>query len=193
MNFEEARAYILERLKSELRPDLYYHSLQHTVDVMESAIRIGKKEGVNDHEMLLIKTAALYHDAGMLHAYDGHEEASVNIVEATLPEYGFIRADIDQINSMIMSTKLPQDPHSKLEMVLCDADLDYLGREDFFMISHRLKMEWSDRGFKQTLREWYRGQITFLTNHRYWTKSAIDLRRPGKIKNLREIEALFST
>jgi predicted HD phosphohydrolase len=163
------------------------------VDVLESAIRIGKLEGMSGHDLLLLKIAALYHDAGMLLAYDGHEEASVGIVDSVLPEYGFKLADITRINNMIRATKLPQKPHNIMEMVLCDADLDYLGRDDFFMISHRLKLEWHERGFKQTLKEWYFGQIDFLSNHKYFTKSAIDLRRPKKIKNLREVEALFVT
>ena len=33
------------------------------------------------------------------------------------------------------ATKIPQTPLTKLEEIICDADLDYLGREDFFEIS----------------------------------------------------------
>lgn len=192
MNFEESRLYIIDRLQSELRPNLYYHCLDHTLDVLESAIRLAKLEMVGEHGMMLIKTAALFHDSGMLYAYNGHEEASVRLANAVLPGYGFSGDDIAAIKGMIMATKLPQSPDNKLEQILCDADLDYLGREDFFMISHRLKLEWHERGQVQTLRDWYHGQIDFLSNHTYFTDSAKKLRRKKKIDNLNEIKALFS-
>ncbi len=192
MNFEESRLYVIDRLQSELRPNLYYHCLNHTLDVLESAIRLAKMEMIGEHEMMLIKTAALYHDAGMLYAYDGHEEASVRLANSVLPGFGFSEKDISIINGMIRATRLPQTPNNKLEQILCDADLDYLGRDDFFMISHRLKLEWHERGQAQVLRDWYHGQIDFLSNHFYFTDSAKKLRRQKKIDNLNEIKALFS-
>lgn len=192
MNFEESRLYIIDRLQSELRPNLYYHCLNHTLDVLESAIRLAKMEMIEEHERMLIKTAALYHDSGMLYAYDGHEEASVRLANSVLPGFGFSEKDISTINGMIMATRLPQTPNNKLEQILCDADLDYLGRDDFFMISHRLKLEWHERGQIQVLRDWYHGQIAFLSNHFYFTDSAKKLRRQKKIDNLNEIKALFS-
>jgi len=192
MNFEEARSYILERLSTELSPGLFYHSLEHTLDVLESAIRIAKKEQFTGSDMLLIKTAALYHDAGMLLTYDGHEKASAEIARSVLPGFGYSAKQIAAVEGMIMATQLPQNPQNKQEEVLCDADLDYLGRDDFFMISHRLKQEWHIRGHQQSLKEWYIGQIAFLSNHVYFTDSAKQLRRPKKIDNLDQIKALFS-
>lgn len=192
MNFEGARSYVLDRLRSELKPNLYYHCLQHTVDVLESAIRLAKMEMVSEEELILLKTAALYHDSGMLFAYDGHEEASVRLASSVLPGFGYSEQDIEKVNGMIMATKLPQNPQNKAEQILSDADLDYLGREDFFMISHRLKLEWSDRGLKQTLKEWYVGQVEFLSNHSYYTASAKKTRREKKLDNLQQIEALLS-
>jgi len=192
MNFEDARSYILERLSTELNPNLFYHTLDHTLDVFESAIRIAKKENIPENDIPLIKTAALYHDSGMLVTYDGHESASVDIAQRVLPGFGYSVQQMEVIKGMIMATKLPQNPHNKLEKVLCDADLDYLGRDDFFMISHRLKQEWHVRGHQQSLKEWYNGQIAFLSSHVYFTESAIELRRPKKIDNLNQIKALFT-
>lgn len=192
MNLEEARSYILERLSTELNPNLFYHTLEHTLDVLEAAMRIAKKENITGDETLLIKTAALYHDSGMLVTYDGHESASVDIACSVLPGFGYSANQIEAVKGMIMATKLPQNPHNKLEEILCDADLDYLGRDDFFMISHRLKQEWHVRGHQQSLKEWYHGQIAFLSNHVYFTDSAIQLRRPKKIDNLNQIKALFT-
>jgi len=192
MEYELAKEYIVDRLDKELSPSLYYHSLSHTFDVYESATRLARMENLSTHDLRLLQTAAFYHDSGMLMTYDGHENASIEIVNEVLPGYNYNNEDIHKINQMIMATKLPQNAHSKLEKIICDADLDYLGRDDFFLIAHRLKLEWLERGTKHTLRQWYEGQIKFLEQHRYFTQSAKQLRLEKKKQNLKEIWELFN-
>lgn len=192
MDFELAKQYIIRRMERELDSTLYYHSLNHTNDVYNSATRLAEMEGVNSDDLKLLQTAACYHDSGMLITYKGHEKASTQIAAEVLPEYNYSIEEIEIVNKMIMATKLPQNADSHLEKIICDADLDYLGRDDFFMIAHRLKLEWKERGSDNTLREWYEGQIQFLENHRYFTESAKSLRLKKKKQNLKEIRELFS-
>ena len=92
---------------------------------------------------------------------------------------------------MIVTTKLPQSASTFLEKILCYADLDYLGREDFFMIAHQLKYEWNIMNIRHTtLREWYELQIIFLENHQFFTKSARKLREEKKAENLKQVKEL---
>jgi uncharacterized protein len=192
MDFEGVKKYILNKLEHELKPNLYYHDIQHTLDVYRSAERIAALENVTQNEDYLIKTAALFHDSGMLRTYTGHEEASCQIATETLPGFGYDKHDIDVVCKMIMTTKLPQSATDKPEMIICDADLDYLGREDFYMISHRLKLEWNLLGVNPTtLREWYELQVKFLEEHRFFTKAAIESRDQGKQRNLEQIKELI--
>lgn len=192
MNFEGAKIFILRKLKEELKPTLYYHDIDHTLDVYHSTERIVRLEKVSPEESILVKTAALYHDSGMLRTYTGHEEASCNIARETLPRFDFSARQIDLICDMIMTTKLPQSASKKLEMIICDADLDYLGREDFYMISHRLKLEWNLLNVNPTsLKEWYELQVKFLEGHTYFTKSVIASRTEGKQRNLEQIKELI--
>lgn len=192
MNFDGAKTFILRKLKEELKPTLYYHDIDHTLDVYNSAERIARLEKVTSEEMLLLKTATLFHDSGMLRTYTGHEEASCDIANETLPRFDFSQNQIDIICSMIMTTKLPQSASKKLEQIICDADLDYLGREDFYMISHRLKLEWNLLNINPTtLKEWYDLQVKFLEGHSYFTQSAIDSRCEGKQRNLDQIKELI--
>ena len=65
MDFAGAKSYILEKLERELNPDLVYHKLEHTLDVYNAALNIAKKEGVSGNDLVLLKTAALFHDSGM--------------------------------------------------------------------------------------------------------------------------------
>lgn len=192
MDYEGAKNFIIKKLSEGLRPELQYHDLNHTLDVLESAERLAILEHVNGHDLTLLKTAAVYHDAGMLIRYENHEEAASLITYRYLPDFGYSPADIHTINHMILTTKLPQNAHTKLEKILCDADLDYLGRDDFYMISHRLLYEWTKLNVnKMTLREWYKLQLDFLGHHQYYTPSANALRQQKKNIHLTEVRELF--
>ena len=73
--FTSIKEPILSRLKNELDPRLGYHNIMHTLDVLEQAEVLAKQENVTDkHDLLLLKTAAVFHDSGFLFVYKGHEE-----------------------------------------------------------------------------------------------------------------------
>jgi HD superfamily phosphodiesterase len=191
MNYPEARDFIIKKLSNELEPDLTYHSIEHTLDVLNAASNYAELEKVEPKDRLILQTAALFHDSGMLKTYIGHEEASVEIVHKYLPKFGYAKDDLDLISDMIITTKLPQSASTYLEKILCDSDLDYLGREDFFMIAHQLKYEWNVLNIRHTtLREWYELQIMFLENHTFFTKSAQKLRNEKKAENLKQVKEL---
>lgn len=193
MDFAGAKSYMLEKMERELNPDLVYHCLEHTLDVLNAAINIAEMEGVSGNDLILLKTAAVYHDSGMLLRYVGHEEASVEIINEILPRFEFKQDDIDIISNMIIATKLPQGARTFLSKILCDADLDYLGRDDFFMTSHRLRYEWDVLDInKLTLYEWYQLQVRFLESHEYFTKCALKLRQKKKLENLKQIKDILA-
>lgn len=192
MDFEGAQKYIIKRLKKELNPDLKYHSLDHTLDVCKASVVLAKMEGVSGKNLLLIKTAALYHDAGLLIKYKEHETISCLIVKEVLPRFNFKTKDINLICGMIMATRIPQQPYNLYDKILCDADLDYMGRDDFFMNAIRLKHEWMNYGIITTLKQWYHIQIDFLEKHRFLTNSAIKLRQEKKMLHLAQIKELLS-
>lgn len=192
MDFVKAKEFIINKLTSELNPSLLYHSVSHTLDVTNSVKQLGQMEKVNEHDMLLLQTAALFHDSGMLIQYEDHEDASTILTKKHLPKFEYSEKEIELINKMILTTKLPQTAHSQLEKILCDADLDYLGRDDFFMIAQRLQYEWNQLNIhKTTLREWYELQLHFLIEHSYFTPSAKTLRDAKKKENINEVKELL--
>lgn len=191
MEYNKAREFIIRKLINELDPKLTYHSINHTMDVLQAANNLATLENINSRDKVILETAALYHDTGMLKTYIGHEEASTEIVKEYLPGYGYQSDEIDEICNMIITTKLPQSAKTFNEKLLCDSDLDYLGREDFFMIAHQLQYEWNVLNIrKTTLREWYELQIMFLENHTFFTKSAKELRDEKKADNLKQVKEL---
>jgi len=191
MDFEAAKYFVLNKLKNELDQELTYHSPNHTLDVIEAVERLAEMEGVNGKDVVLLKTAALFHDIGFLNTYDGHEKASISIARKVLPKYGYSEDDINKIEGMINSTEIPQSPETHLEMIMADADLDYIGRDDIFLIGQRLQYEWLKIGKVSTLKEWHEKQLDFLKKHKFFTKSAKKLRDKKKQENIREIEELL--
>lgn len=191
MNYHKARDFIIEKMTNELKPELTYHNLEHTMDVLQAVTNFAQQENVNGRELTMLETAAVFHDSGMLKTYIGHEDASVEIISKHLPDFGYEKEEIDTIAKMIFTTKLPQSASTFLEKILCDADLDYLGREDFFMIAHKLRYEWNVLNIRKTsLREWYELQIMFLENHMFFTNSAKALRDEKKSDNLKQVQEL---
>jgi len=190
MNLRNLSDFIIEKMKRELPETVVYHSTEHTLDVYEAALRLAKLEGLGEDDTNRLRAAALLHDSGITVSFDNHEDHSVKIAEQYLPSFGFSIEDIAIIKGMILATKLPQNASTLLEKVLCDADLDYLGRADFFVIAQKLRLEWEYAGNKIDLNEWYFLQLNFFKNHAYQTRSAFQLRNERKIQNLQEIENL---
>ena len=187
-----AEDFIVIELRRGLSPTLYYHGLHHTLDVAAVAMSLAAAEGVTDAESLvLLRTAALYHDAGFLHTYQGHEAAGCELARATLPSFGYPAAQVEQVCAMIMATRYPQEPHGHLDQILCDADLDYLGRPDFEPISTSLYRELTARQLITSEHAWFQLQASFLSHHCYWTATALARRAAPKQARLDHILTLL--
>ncbi|GAB1449177.1 MAG: phosphohydrolase [Bacteroidia bacterium] len=193
MDVAGANQFILEKLKRELSPKLYYHSVEHVLDVHEQAMAMAQKEKLSSYEKNLLSTAVYYHDSGFLFQTNGHEERSCEIAGGILPQFGFTETDILQIQDLIRATRIPQTPKNLLEEIICDADLDYLGRDDFFDIGQLLFRELCDLGVLKTEEQWNKLQVQFLENHHYFTHYAKTFREKKKESHLNTIKSLVKT
>ncbi|AFK05132.1 metal-dependent phosphohydrolase HD sub domain-containing protein [Emticicia oligotrophica DSM 17448] len=193
MDISAVETYIFDKLRQNLSPTLFYHGINHTIDVVNAAQSIATNEGINDEILLkLIKTAALFHDLGFICSYRGHEHESCRIAQLILPQFGYTPEQIDIIIGMIMATKIPQSPKTILEKILADADLDYLGREDYEPTSELLFQELKQREMLRSKEEWVKMQVDFLEKHQYWTKSSNELRNSTKYARLKSLKSLLN-
>ena len=191
VRFDDIEETVLNMLEEKLPKNLYYHNLKHTIDVTTQVEIIGRHEGISDEEMLMLKTAALFHDTGFTRTYKDHEEAGVEIAREYLPKYDYTPEQIDLICSLIMKTKLPPKPVTLLEQIICDADLDYLGRADFIPVSGNLYRELRERGaIEDDIDKWNLMQIKFIEGHQYFTNSAKQMRDVNKNNQLEAIRRL---
>lgn len=184
---------VLDMLEKKLPSHLYYHNYKHTIDVVNQAELIGYGDGVDDEAILLLRTAALFHDSGHINGgYDGHEYRSTLIAREWLPKFNYTPEQIDRICDIIMATELPPKPgNDLLKKIICDADLDYLGRSDFIPVSNNLYRELKAQGKINSLNEWNKMQVAFLSKHQFFSDTANKLREVNKQLQIDRIKALI--
>jgi uncharacterized protein len=193
MQYQAAKTFILNELDHHLSPSLLYHGKHHTLDVLKVTRQLCVLERVGRQNTLLLKTAALFHDTGFMRSTKDHEWHGCDIARTFLPQFGYTTADIEAICGMIMATKIPQSPKTSLEAILCDADLDYLGRPDFYPIGQTLFQELKNLGVLHDEQTWNRIQVNFLSAHQFFTPTNIAAREPVKQQYLNELRMLIST
>ena len=189
IQFTDIQEIILDKLEMELPDYLYYHNVKHTVDVVTEVELIGWGEGCTDEEILLLKTAGLFHDAGHTIAYDNHEYYGTQLAREMLPKYNYSPEQIERICSIIMATKLPPKPMNLLENIICDSDLDYLGRSDFIPVSNTLYEELKAHSKMGSLNDWNKIQVKFISGHQYFTETARSLREVNKQLQIERIQS----
>jgi len=187
----------MKRLDKYIFP---FHNRDHIFkDVLPATDTLAAKEGIYGEDLDLLRTAVLYHDAGFVEKYWDNEEIGARIAEHELASFGFSSGQIGVVKSIILATKLPQDPKNKIEEIICDADLFNLGGEGFWVSSWNLL--WERILHKTeipvpykpplTFPEWLILQLEFQNGHKYFTISARDLRNGGKHGNIKLLEQVI--
>ena len=191
IKFDDLEEFMLDKLERELPKYLYYHNLKHTIDVGIQAELLGRGEGISNEEMLLLKTAALFHDAGQTIQTRDHEYVGTGIASEILPRFGYLPEQIQAINEIIMATKLPPQPVTLLQKIICDADLDYLGRSDFIPVSNTLYKELHEQNLIGSINDWNKLQVKFLSVHQYFTETGNKLREVNKQTQIDRLKSII--
>lgn len=172
MNFRGVQKFVIDLLDKELPLNLFYHGVHHTFDVCNAVEELSREENIFGTDLELLRTAAVMHDIGFIEQYLHNEPVAAKFAHSILPSFEYSFEQIHIIADIIMCTQIPQTPKNHVEQIMCDADLDYLGRNDFFTISETLKREWFANRIISSEEEYNRKQISFFEQHKYYTKSA---------------------
>ena len=189
LNMEKTQIFdsLFTRLEQGLPYYLYYHSADHTKRVIDRSVFLAREEGLSDEEIELIKVAALYHDAGFLIGRKDHETKSCELASKELPEFNFSKAEIKKICGMISATRIPQKTYNLYDRIVADADLFYLGTNDYDIYSNQLYKELKHirPGIEQ--KEWFKIQLDFLNSHTFHTSYGKKILDPVKQKNIKKL------
>jgi adenylate cyclase len=191
LKFMDIQEEMLDYLEHKLPKNLYYHNVKHTIDVTTEVELIGWAEGVSDEDILLLKLAALFHDAGHTISYKDHEYYGTVMAREKLASYDFTEEQIDTVCRLIMATQMPPQPKDILECIMCDSDLDYLGRTDFIPVSNALYKELKEHDMVESWEAWNKLQVKFIGKHQYFTKTALQLREVNKQQQIERLEQVI--
>lgn len=184
---KEASKYVSALFTEKLSKEVVYHNLQHTLEVVDAAITIGKKENINEADMEIVVLAALFHDTGHTMLHEGHEEVSQQIAEDFLLAQQVDSQVINQVKELIGATRMPQKPTSLLAEILCDADLYHLSSTDFVQKADLLRQEWHNLEQQtHTDEAWVKQNVDFLKKHQYFTPYGKETLELGKEKNIKQ-------
>ena len=189
MRYEEAYSFLIQKLETGLPAYLTYHNVKHTKQVIENAEKLAHEEGISGNELVILKTAALFHDSGFIQHHEDHEEHSCKLARRHLPDFDYSPAEVEYICTLITATRLPQTPVDKAGQVLCDADLYYLGTGEYNATAENLYNEFKKAGIVKTQTEWELKQVEFLSAHHYFTDSArlkLEERKEATLRQLKE-------
>lgn len=189
--YNTLRKTLLEILHHKLSKDLHYHGVHHTLDALKTCDLYLKKIKITKHKAQLLRLGILFHDIGFTVSNDDHEIRGAEIAKELLAKYDFKTEDINIIVGLILSTKVPQTPNTLLEKMICDIDLDYLGRTDFYKISNYLFEELQYTIGLKDKNEWNKIQVKFLEAHQYHTDFAMQKRQPEKEKRIKELKEII--
>jgi predicted metal-dependent HD superfamily phosphohydrolase len=184
--------YIRDLFRDELPGGLKYHDAKHTLHPTKGVVAVANSiaiaEKISEHDRELLITAAYFHDSGYIRQYGKNEPIAARMAGRILKLVGYKPNEVKKIQKMILATDLAVKPKTHVEKILCDADLDHFGREDFFELDGKLREGRRIRGIDVSDdAKWYKGTLAIITNHQYYTQSQKKLREKEKQKNIKRL------
>ena len=190
MDFEGIKNFTFRTLEETLPEILTYHNAAHTREVVDACREFAAIENVKGEDLVILLSAACLHDCGFLTQYKKNESIACAFAEKELPVFGYDANAIEKICQLIMVTAIPQHPSSNiLEMIICDADLSYLGTDSFFEKANLFRKELAFLDIVYTDKDWLKFELDFMESHSYFTSAARTLRGPRKEENTAMLRA----
>lgn len=193
MNFQEkleaVKQFVLARTNKEQEAVLIYHNTKHTTEVVKHATQIANHYQLSDEDFFVVISAAWFHDTGYPAGKANHETQGAALAADFLKQQGISDAVIEKVKACILATKMPQNPHTLVEQILCDADLYHLGTDDFSEYSKLLRKEIeTTEHIEIDKHHWREKNIELLSSHQYFTDYARLLLSDQQEKNLNKLK-----
>ncbi|WP_316752294.1 Pycsar system effector family protein [Pedobacter gandavensis] len=193
MNYREIldqlRLHVASVFQAQSDSRLIYHNLNHTEQVVENAIKIANHYQLSDEDFFVVTAASWFHDLGYFFDCAHHEASGAGLAGDFLKEKGLNEVVTTKIVKCILATKMPQQPESLLEQIVCDADLYHLG-SDSFKERNKLMRKEAEAFCAKALDkdEWRLKTIQLFKTHHYHTAYCQQLLNAKKAENLSELE-----
>ena len=167
---------VLNGIYKELPESLHFHKMEYARKVYDQSFLLCRSEEIEQEDRLLVRTAALMLFTGLTQEYHNFENRSSVISREILPEFSYSESQIDQICNLIMATKIPFEPTNRLEKILIDARMDFIGRPDYTSQIKLLYQEIKQAGVKINGQQFKKQQLELLFGFDFYTVAARRLR-----------------
>jgi predicted metal-dependent HD superfamily phosphohydrolase len=184
-----AQDFVSDLFINKVNKTIHFHTLQHTQEVVAGCETMAEYYHLEDEDRFALLLAAWFHDTGYSGGQAaGHENLSIELATKFLNEHKVHPNIIAKVVGCINATRLPQNPNSLIEQIICDADLFHLGTGDFKEKNKLLREELNDFGHLElSKKDWRKKNIEFLTKHNYFTSYAKENLDPLKQVYLEEL------
>ena len=181
----KAEQFVTNYLNQNLDSSFVYHNIAHTQRVVDKVNELLEEIDLNDKEKEELLLAAWFHDTGFTKTIEGHEEKSVEIAVDFLKSENVSEETVKNVSKIILATRKEYIPKDTLEGLIKDADCAHVSSKKYEDYSSLLRKEWELTLSKKISKsEWLQENITFLTNHTFYSALASRKWEKRKGKNL---------
>lgn len=188
LRLQDLEEFVLERFNVEFPDNLYFHNAKRAKDVHTQTELIARAEEISPEEMLLVRTAALLADSGIISNYYNHLVESVKFARDILPKFRYAAEQIDIICRLIISIDYLTENTGKLEAIVSDAYLNYYGRVDYMENILNLLKEIKMKNTGLDEKKWWDTQLEKMKNFRFKTPTGQLLREVSAEKQLQKLK-----
>lgn len=189
----EARDYALRYIREHMPEQQYFHNQAHIEQVVRAVEQLSGAAGLDAPERSALLIAAWFHDLGYAQGAMNHEERSAELARQFLEDQDAPAAFIHEVEAAILATRMPQQPNSRLQALMADADLSHLGGSDYWYFIGLLREELKVAQHKvMSDEEWLDFEIDFMEKHRFHTTEAETLFGRRKLKHLKKLRKMKS-
>ena len=183
---------IFERLENDLLQNLHFHNFKHTLAVCSTVELLGRAENLSEENMLIVRTAAAFIDAGYLHDYRRNADYRCEFAREMLPRFKYSEEQTLKVCHLLSVSIEKLSPTNQLEKILLDAYYDYLGRVDLPDNAKSLFLERRDYGMASSETEWLKEFIVFVQAHEFFTETAEKMRDYSKEEQVTRLQKLLN-
>jgi len=167
---------VFSDIMTKLPESLHFHKLEYARKVYNQSFLLCRSEGIEEEGRLLVRTAAMMLFTGYIQDYHNFENRSAVISREILPDFSYSEKQIDQISNLILATKIPFKPNNRLEKILIDARMDYIGWPDYTTVAKDLFKEMKEAGSNINGQQFKKQQQELLFNFEFYTVAAQRMR-----------------
>jgi len=186
---DRIKAFSLDYFRGQSDKIYVYHNVRHTRDVVKAVRTITGFYKITEADYFIVVASAWFHDLGYYIDAAHHEEKGADLAAKFLTDENVDEQIIEQVKGCIMATKLPQQPHSLLEEIICDADLFHFGTKEFCKRTSLMLEEYNnlhDNSMSKAM--WRDKTVAMMESHHYFTDYGLLYLTRTKEKNIKNIK-----